>query len=279
MSEAELAKRFEDATWHCEHHNPDLNYVGKFALSELPRELGFKVVLTGEGADENFAGYPMYFADYLRERDDSWKSGLPDDQRENMCRQKDLDAEEYYNSIGADGSNRGPSVSRRMLNGITTVSSMAAFSPSALFAGWTKRYGSCDPQSTIATNIDGRARDKILQDWHPLNSAMYVWTKGHLANMFLSCLGDRTEMAHSLEARTPFLDHRLTEYVNRLPPSLKVHWDGDKLTEKWILREAAKPFITEELYKRTKHVSRNLMAIAIGTRSRLVQRLTQTRHD
>lgn len=35
-----------------EHHNPDLNYVGKFALSELPRELGFKVVLTGEGKIE-----------------------------------------------------------------------------------------------------------------------------------------------------------------------------------------------------------------------------------
>lgn len=35
-----------------EHHNPDLNYIGKFALSELPRELGFKVVLTGEGMVE-----------------------------------------------------------------------------------------------------------------------------------------------------------------------------------------------------------------------------------
>lgn len=49
MDEEALASRFEDATWHCEHHNPDLNYVGKFALSEVPRELGFKVVLTGEG--------------------------------------------------------------------------------------------------------------------------------------------------------------------------------------------------------------------------------------
>ena len=47
MNEAELAKRFEDATWHCEHHYPDLNFIGKFALSELPREHGFKVVLTG----------------------------------------------------------------------------------------------------------------------------------------------------------------------------------------------------------------------------------------
>lgn len=47
MNEAELAKRFEDAAWHCEHHYMDLNFIGKFALSELPREVGFKVVLTG----------------------------------------------------------------------------------------------------------------------------------------------------------------------------------------------------------------------------------------
>lgn len=47
MNEAALAARYEDATWHCEHHNPDLNYVGKYALSEVPTELGFKVVLTG----------------------------------------------------------------------------------------------------------------------------------------------------------------------------------------------------------------------------------------
>ena len=257
MSEAELTARFEEATWHCEHHNPDLNYVGKFALSELPRELGFKVVLTGEGADENFAGYPLYFPDYLREHDDSWPSGQqpPDEERERLCSQEDREVEDYYNSIGADGSSRAPSVSRRMLNHITTVSSMAAFTPSSLFADWTRSYGTCDPQVTIANNVDGRTRDKILAKWHPLNTAMYVWTKGHLANMLLSCLGDRTEMAHSLEARTPFLDHKLTEYVNSLPPSLKVRWANGKLTEKWILREAARPFITQELYERTKHVS------------------------
>ena len=50
MNEVELAKRFEEATWHCEHHYPDLNYIGKFALSELPREHGFKVVLTGNSS-------------------------------------------------------------------------------------------------------------------------------------------------------------------------------------------------------------------------------------
>ena len=254
MSEVELAIRFEDATWHCEHHNPDLNSVGKFALSELPRELGFKVVLTGEGSDENFAGYPLYFPDYLREADHSWPSSLTPSDRERLCIEMDRELESYYNSIGANGANRGPSVPRRMLNNITTVSSLAAFSPSSLFADWTRCYGSCDTQATIASNLNGSTRDKILHKWHPLNSAMYLWTKVHLVNILLSCLGDRTEMAHSIEARTPFLDHSLTEYVNGIPPSLKVCSTGGRLIEKWILREAARPFITDELYQRTKHV-------------------------
>lgn len=258
MNEAELAARFEDATWHCEHHNPDLNYVGKYALSEVPHELGFKVVLTGEGADEQFAGYPMYLPDYLREQDLAYPSNpLPEDIRIEQCVKTDEENSTYYTSIGADGSNRGDSLPRRILNNITTVSSMAAFSPASLFADWTQALGSCDPQLTIANSVDGRVREKIASQWHPLHSALYVWQKGHLANIFLSCLGDRTEMAHSVEARTPFLDHHLTSYVNGLPPSVKIRWDEEeeRFTEKWILREAGRPYITEELYRRKKHVS------------------------
>lgn len=90
MNEAELAARFEDATWHCEHHNPDLNYVGKYALSEVPQELGFKVVLTGEGADEQFGGYPMYLPDYLREQDLAYASNpLPEETRKEQCMKTD----------------------------------------------------------------------------------------------------------------------------------------------------------------------------------------------
>jgi asparagine synthase (glutamine-hydrolysing) len=62
-------------------------------------------------------------------------------------------------------------------------------------------------------------------------------------------------MAHSVEGRQPFLDHRLTEYAMKLPPSVKLHYDPSTRTfsEKWILKEAMKPFITAELYARKKH--------------------------
>ncbi|GAB7357484.1 hypothetical protein MBLNU459_g0021t1 [Dothideomycetes sp. NU459] len=262
MGEAELAERFSDATWHAEHTNPDLNYVGKFALSEVPQAAGYKVVLTGEGADESFAGYPVYLPDYLREEDTSWEAhnSLPEAERLSHLDKAEDAARDYYRSVGADASNRGPSLARRTLNNISTVSSMSAFQPTSLFASWTRTaYPGSDSQVTIANNPDGIVRQKIADQWHPLHSAQYVWSKGHLANIFLTCLGDRGEMAHSIEARTPFLDHEFTAYVNGLPPSAKIRWEpgrgGEegKFVEKWILREAAKPFITEELYKRTKH--------------------------
>lgn len=255
MDESALAARFEDATWHIEHQNHDLNFVGKYALSEVPRENNFKVVLTGEGADENFGGYPMYLPDFLREPDLAWpSSALSDAERARQHAQAEEEVAQNYAAIGADANNRGDCVASRQLNGITTCASMSAFA-FHLWAPWTACYGVCDPRLTIANNANGRVRDAISRNWHPLHAAQYMWSKGHLANNFLSCLGDRTEMAHSVEARTPFLDHHLTEYVNRLPPSVKIRWDEGTggFTEKWILREASRPFITQELYERKKH--------------------------
>lgn len=258
MDEEGLAERFEDATYHCEHHNHDLNFVGKYALSEVPHENDCKVVLTGEGADEQFAGYPLYIPDFLREPDLAFpgEESPPGNKREQLCTDFEIQIADSYSSIGADVSNRGPSLARRQLNNTTTPASMAAFQlPPKFFAHWTRRHASSTPLDTIANNVDGRVLDLIQNSWHPLHSALYVWTKGHLANNFLSCLGDRTEMAHSIEARPPFLDHELAEYVNNLPPSVKLRWDpsSQKITEKWILREAVKPFVTNEIYKRSKH--------------------------
>ncbi|KAK3649107.1 hypothetical protein LTR22_013077 [Elasticomyces elasticus] len=257
MNEEELAKRFEDAVWHCEQHNPDFNFVGKFALSEVPQEAGYKVVLTGEGADEVFAGYPLYLPDYLREPDTAYEAHNPltEEERIKQFAMAEEDAREFYDNMGANGGDGNISVPRRMLNNINTINGMTAFQPD-VFAEWTDRaHTACDPQMTIACNPDGITRHHINNKWHPLHSALYVWSKGNLPNIFLTCLGDRTEMAHSIEARTPFLDHKLAEYINKLPPSVKLRWSTDegRFVEKWILREASKPFITKELYERKKH--------------------------
>jgi asparagine synthase (glutamine-hydrolysing) len=60
-------------------------------------------------------------------------------------------------------------------------------------------------------------------------------------------------MVHHVETRPPFLDHLLAEYANGLPPSLKIKVLSDgSLKEKYILREAVQPFVTEEIYARQK---------------------------
>ena len=57
------------------------------------------------------------------------------------------------------------------------------------------------------------------------------------------------EMAHSIEGRTPFLDHHLVEAVVAMPITMKIHGT----TEKYVLREAARPFLTDTVYRRQKH--------------------------
>jgi asparagine synthase (glutamine-hydrolysing) len=78
MNKVELVKYFEDAVYHTEHNWGELNFVGKFALPELTRDKGSKVVLTGEGADEIFGGYRLYFPNYVRELDAMWPQSTID---------------------------------------------------------------------------------------------------------------------------------------------------------------------------------------------------------
>lgn len=129
---------------------------------------------------------------------------------------------------------------------------MAAFIPDIFDSSFTT--ANQDPQDVIAADIPPHIVKNMQEKWHPINAAQYIWTKNHLPNQFMSCLGDRTEMAHSIEGRTPFLDHKLTEYVNQIPPSLKIRYQGgERFVEKHILREAMKPYITREIYERAKH--------------------------
>jgi hypothetical protein len=92
-------------------------------------------------------------------------------------------------------------------------------------------------------------------EWDPLHSSLYINAHSLFANYGLTFQSDRTELAHSIEARTPYLDHHLTDFVNRLPAHWKIHIDphSGAVTEKWILRQAVKPFVTEEAYARQKH--------------------------
>ena len=83
----------------------------------------------------------------------------------------------------------------------------------------------------------------------PLNQSLYLWSKVALPGYILSVLGDRMEMAHSVEGRVPFLDHHVVELVRDLPVAQKIRG----MTEKYVLREAARPVLSATVYARQKH--------------------------
>ena len=198
--------------------------------------------LVGQGADEYLGGYSSYLADFLSESDQSWV-------------QKGFSKAKRLQKLGeVEATLHKP---RTMYSPAPAYSQVHDRIP---FSTWTEQYGESDGQLTLAENVGERIRELMRTKWHPLNSALYTWYKCHLPNLLLTCIGDRTEMSNSIEGRTPFLDHHVVEYVNGLPPSLKIRYNGktDQLVEKYVLREASKPFITDELYLRKKHVSSGL---------------------
>ncbi|KAJ7659379.1 nucleophile aminohydrolase [Mycena rosella] len=123
----------------------------------------------------------------------------------------------------------------------------------------TKITGSPEIARCIAEGIDPRVRQNSISGaWHSLNVSLYVTTKAALGRFILNQLGDRADMVNSVESRIAFLDHHLVEYVNTLPPSVKIMPMADEkpgtwsFNAKWILHQAVKPFVTEEMYLRKK---------------------------
>lgn len=140
-----------------------------------------------------------------------------------------------------------------MLN-FTSLPQYVARANESHFAAWTDRYADVDPLTALAETFDGRVREAMASKWHPLHTVSYVWIKTMFQQFILRYIGDNIDLVHHIESRPPFLDHHLTEYVNTLPPSLKMKYSQEEQTfrEKHLLRQAVKPFITDEIYHRRK---------------------------
>lgn len=252
MTEEIFAANIENAVWHNEVAVKDLGTVGKFMLSKLTCDAGIKVVLTGEGSDEHFGGYRELLKDFVREPDLSWPTNnLLEEDRVVTIQELETAASSH-----PDEPETAAAV-RRQVNDTSFLGFTQYFAlNNELLSPWLfTEFGDSDKRLTAVHALDGRTRDLMNLKWHPLHTSLYIWTKCALAKGLLTVLGDRCEMAHSVEGRQPFLDHRLTEYAMSLPPSMKIRWDPITRTfsEKWILKEAVKPYITEELYARKKH--------------------------
>lgn len=191
--------------------------------------------------------------DFVCEPDPSWlTTGLSEDSRLQIFSK--LEGSEY----SGPKEPASAAFARRQVNNVSFIGfTQYASVGDQLSSSWTAaEFGESDKRTVAVNNsLGGRTRDLIANNWHSLHSALYIWTKGAFANGLLTGLGDRVEMAHSIESHQPFLDHRITEYCMGLRSSMKFRWDtsAQSFNEKWILKEAARPFVTDELYRRKKH--------------------------
>ncbi|KAJ6608829.1 putative asparagine synthase [Mycena sp. CBHHK59/15] len=264
VTEVDLVNALEETMWHVEQPIFSFHGPGKFLLSKFVHNKGYKVVLSGEGADEFFGGYAWLPVDYLRQPDSAGLAlglDLPSDAERDAILNRIQLATVPVLSLSKN-SYTDAHLARKMLGGVSTHRAyVAAGSAGAEVYNSTAlaMTGAPDVTRAIAEGIDPRVREKAVSGkWHPLNVASYISAKTILQQVILNCMGERMEMAHSVEGRPAFLDHHLVEYINTLPPSVKVKpVKGDKpgswsFTNKWILREAVKPYVTEELFLRRK---------------------------
>ena len=214
-----------------------------YRLAQLVRDTGMKAVLTGEGADEVFAGYDIFREAKVRR----FCSRQPQSQiRPHLFRKlypylPGLKAQTpdylaaFFGIHGADLSD--PLYSHRPRMKVTSAAKL-------FFSGDLKsKIGDYDAGEELASKLPER-----FSHWHELHQAQYLECRFLLPSYILSSQGDRMAMAHSVETRFPFLDYRLSEFAARLHPSLKLHG----LTEKYLLRRVAKQRVPEAVLQRQK---------------------------
>ncbi|NNF29723.1 MAG: hypothetical protein HKN73_21040 [Gemmatimonadetes bacterium] len=103
---------------------------------------------------------------------------------------------------------------------------------------------SADPYKELLGALNAREQ---ISGREPVQQILYLWMKTVFVNYVLA--GERMDMAHSVEVRLPFLDHKLFELTREIPT--EVHARGGQ--QKWLLREAARPVVTDEVYRGVKH--------------------------
>ena len=245
LSDRDIGDVFPDVIWHAETPLLRTAPAPLFQLSKLVRENNFKVVLTGEGSDEIFAGYDIFKEDRIRR---FWA-----EEPESKLRPKLL--RKLYPDIFSHADSRATIFLENFFKkGLSRVelpfySHMIRWENTALIKGFFS--DELKANTGEADGFTGRFASQLPADyynWDPLSRAQYTESVIFLSNYLLSSQGDRMAMAHAVEGRFPFLDYRVVEFASRVPPTLRLRG----LRDKFILRDAATDLIPKELAYRQK---------------------------
>lgn len=212
-------------------------------LSGEVRRQGYKVVLTGEGADEVFGGYDLFKEAKVRR---FWASQPGSKWRPRLF-------ERLYGYLGHSPV-ASDAMARAFFGRDLDAASSPVFSHMPRWTTSARALGFLAPDVRASlgawqpAGIYERRLPPAAGTWTPLARDQYIEARTLLAGYLLASQGDRVAMANSIEGRFPFLDHRVIEFANRLPDRWKIRG----LTEKYVFRRAMAGLLPEEILWRTK---------------------------
>jgi len=220
--EVELQDAIEQMSYYSDEPSSDAGALPVWFLSKMCRSQ-VTVALSGEGADELFGGYNTYLADQYA----AVLRSVPRPLRE-LAASASRMLPVSDDKIGLDYK------VRRMLEGSLLPADQAHFF-------WNGTFSPGQRQALLGPGL--------FRPWPKLLTGdfLYVDQNYYLPDDILYKT-DRMSMAHSLEVRPPFLDHRIVEFAGRLPHGLKIH--GSAL--KYVLRELMKDKLPESVLTRKK---------------------------
>jgi asparagine synthase (glutamine-hydrolysing) len=239
----DIADVFSDVIWHTEQPVVRTAPAPMFLLSGLVRQHGYKVVLTGEGSDEIFGGYDIFkeakVRRYWAERPDSRLRPLLLRKLYPYMPALQKQSDDYLRAFFfARPEDLQHPLFSHLPRCELTRKTRAFYSEET-----RQRLDGYDTYRTVESDLPSS-----YEQWSPFCRAQFLETRYLLPGYLLSSQGDRMAMAHGVEGRYPFLDHRLVEFASKIPPRMKMK----VLSEKNILKKAAGDLIPAFLRKRPK---------------------------
>lgn len=243
VSRADIGRALPKAIWHIESPILRTAPIPMMLLSGLVRRSGYKVVLTGEGADEVLAGYDLFREAKIRR---FWG-------RNPASRMRPALLQRLYPYLAHSPASLKAYSARFFGEGIEHQQKpYFSHVPRWRTTQRAWRFFSADLRHSLAGVDTFRRMERYLParmvSWRPLDRDQYVEAHTLLSGYILSSQGDRVAMANSVEGRVPFLDHHVIDYCNRLPTRYKIMG----LNEKFVLKEMARGIVPDSILERKK---------------------------
>jgi asparagine synthase (glutamine-hydrolysing) len=253
----DIGRVFPDVVRHTERPILRTAPAPLFLLSKLVREAGIKVVLTGEGADEIFAGYDLFREGKVRRfwakhPDSTLRPRLLERLYPYLARSpvSSATARQFFGRRLAEHAAPGFAHSTRW----DTTSALKRLFSDALRGAIAER----DVVGELLSSLPAE-----FSRWSPLAQDQYLEVKTLLSGYLLSSQGDRMLMAHSVEGRFPFLDRDVVALGDSLPAAHKLR----VLDEKHIVKRVAREIVPDSIVERKKQPYRAPDAVSFVGRS------------